>query len=209
MSQPTVCQRLFNDLFIVGLPNKFLWSDNHIKRLPGLHSEDSDVNKIILNEVTYVPRTIVAMVMLYDKGIEVQFKNRRDMYTAYDLITKHLNRWGELISHPLGGRKPPRAEELLMLEDFANFIFEDATFERATLEAEGVRTQTDFLSDFFATFGGRESVRKQRQGIIETTGDTYSTTPVTPQQIQPGSTIQTAWNNSPWSLISGNSRNSG
>ncbi len=206
MAQPTVCQRLFNELFIVGLPNKFLWSGDHLKRVPGLHSEDSEVNRVILNEVTYVPRSIIGMAMLFDKGVEVQFKDRRDMYTAHDLLTKHLDRWGEIIAHPLGGRKPPPADQLLVLEDFANFLYEDASFERATLEAQGVRTQTDYLSDFFAMFGGRESMRRQRRGVIEADGLIRTDAPTEHQPVQPGSTIQTAWNNSPWSLISGNSR---
>ena len=33
MGQPTVCQQLFNNLFVVGLPNKFLWSQETQERL--------------------------------------------------------------------------------------------------------------------------------------------------------------------------------
>ena len=209
MGQPTVCQQLFNNLFIVGLPNKFLWSEKHLQSVPGLHSEDQDMNRILLNEVTYVPRTAVAMVMLYDKGIEVQFQDRRDMLVVYDLIKRHLDRWGEIISHPLGGRKPPPAEELLMLEDFANFLYADAAFERSTLEAQGMRTESNFLNDFFSMFGGREEMRSRRRGLIEASDLPFGTQDVTPKPAQPGSLIQTAWNNSPWSLINGNLGNTG
>lgn len=208
MGQPTVCQQLFENLFIVGLPNKFLWTQKHLERVPGLHSDDPDVNRVFLNEVTYVPRTIVAMVMLYDKGMEVQFQDRRDMLVAYDLIKRHLDRWGEIISHPLGGRRPPPADELLMLEDFANYLYADAAFERSTLEAQGMRTESTFLSDFFSMFGGRDSMRNRRRGVIESSDLPFGTQEIGQAPApQPGSMIQTAWNNSPWSLVNGNSGN--
>ena len=96
-----------------------------------------------------------------------------------------------------------------MLEDFANFLYADAAFERSTLEAQGMRTESNFLNDFFSMFGGRDEMRSRRRGLIEATDLPFGTQDVTPKSTQPGSLIQTAWNNSPWSLINGNLGNTG
>ena len=42
----------------------------------------------------------------------------------------------------------------LMLEDFASYLYADAAFERSTLEAQGMRTESTFLSDFSTPFQG-------------------------------------------------------
>lgn len=201
--KPTVAYRLFHECFLVGIPNKFLWTDGHIKRVPGYSSPDEDTNRAMLNETTIVARTPVALVLLYDQGVEPVFQNRGDMLTIYNLLTEHLNRWGDIISNPISGRTPPPAEELLIMEDFTHHIYEDAMFEKDTLEAKGkLVSRRNSLEDFFQMFGGR-SHRRFTPRLTETP----LMDPVN-QPPQIGSNIQTAWNNSPWSLINGNSRHS-
>lgn len=202
-SKPTVAYRLFNECFLVSIQNKFLWTDHHLKRVPGLMTRDEDENRQILNERTIVARTPVALVLLYEDGVEPQFQNRNDMLTVYNLLTEHLNNWGDIISNPVSGRTPPPADELLIMENFTHFVYEDAMFEKETLEAKGVLVgRKDSLTDFFEMFGGRNHRRNVSRFGGQTNVDQDQ--PVTPASI--GSNIQTAWDNSPWSLINGNSR---
>lgn len=201
--KPTVAYRLFHEIFQVGIPNKFLWTEGHLKRVPGLQTADEDRNRQLLNEITVVGRTPVALVLLYDRGIDPIFQNRNDVLTVYNLLTQHLNRWSEIISNPISGRLPPPAEELLIMENFTHFLYEDAEFERETLEAKGKLVKREgSLDDFFAMFGGRS----HRRNVTQLT---QLTTPAQEPQNHGsmiGSNIQTAWDNSPWSLINGNSR---
>lgn len=199
MSEPTVAYRLFHDLFIVSIQNKFLWSDQLVKRVPGMSSNSEEVNQMLLNESTTVARTPVALILLYDKGIIPEFQNRNDMYVVHDLITRHLNRWGELISNPISGRKPPPEADLLKMDAYADFISEDANFHRDTLAAAGyVTDKNDFISQLLRKFGGSQ------QHILS---PIRQVTPIdVPNTIVPGNNIRDAWNNSVWGLISGNSR---
>lgn len=207
--QPTVAYRLFHEMFLVDIPNKFLWTEGHLKRLPGLHSNDEDENRIRLNECTTVARTPVAMVLLYENGVVPMFKNRRDMLTIYNLILEHLHNWSRILSNPLGGQKPPPAEELLMMENFMMYLYEDAMFEHDTLEAMNkAKAPRDGLEAFFMTFGGRNALNARQRPISQPTS-MGEMEPVPQPSIVPGSGIQTAWDNSPWSLISGHSGHTG
>lgn len=205
MSKPTVAWRLFNELFMVNIQNKFLWTDNHRKRLPGWSSHDSDVNQSLLNATTTVARTPVALILLFDKGIVTEFQNRNDAYIVHDLITQHLNRWGEIISNPLSGRRPPPEEDLYKMDMFAEHIADDANFHRATLEALGyVNVKSDFISDLLRAFGGSHRHDSRLGRVTEDLN-----IPEVTNTIVPGSSIRDAWDNSAWGMINGNSRHSG
>lgn len=205
MSEPTVAWRLFNELFMVNIQNKFLWTDDHRKRLPGWSSHDPDTNQMLLNSVTTVARTPVALILLFDKGIVAEFQNRNDIYIVHDLITRHLNRWGEIISNPLSGRHPPPEEDLYKMDMFAEHIAADANFHRATLEAQGRLTQkSDFISELLRAFGGSQR-HNSRLGRVTEENSVADITNV----IVPGNSIRDAWDNSAWGMINGNSRHSG
>lgn len=200
MSEPTVAYRLFHDLFLVSIQNKFLWTDHQIKRVPGMSSNSEETNQMLLNESTTVARTAVALILLYDKGIVAEFHNRNDMYVIHDLITRHLNRWGEIISNPLSSRKPPPESDLLKMDAFAEYIAVDANFHKDTLAAAGyVTDKNDFIAQLLRTFGGSQQHLSPIRQV----------TPVEteiPNVIIPGNSIRDAWDNSVWGLFSGNSR---
>lgn len=206
MSEPTVAYRLFHDTFMVRIQNKFLWTPEHMRRVPGMSSPDNEVTQHLLNETTVVARTAVGIILLYDKGIIAELTNRADMYTIHDLITRHLNNWGEIIANPISGRTPPPAEDLYKMDAYAEFISADAEFHRDAMEAMGrVSSKTDFISQLLSTFGGSQSNNKNliRQfDPMTQTEQPFNTAPMK-------NNIQDAWNNSAWGLISGNSRHSG
>jgi hypothetical protein len=205
MSEPTVAYRLFHDTFMVQVQNKFLWTPQHMRRVPGMSSQDNDVTQQLLNETSTVARTAIGIILLYDKGIIAELTNRHDIYTIHDLITRHLNRWGEIIANPISGRTPPPAEDLYKMDAYANFISADADFHREALAAMGhVTDKSDFISQLLSTFGGnqRHNLALIRQiDPLTQTEQQYIPAPMK-------NNIQDAWNNSAWGLLSGNSRHS-
>ncbi len=205
MSEPTVAYRLFHDTFMVRIQNKFLWTPEHMKRVPGMSSPNSDVTQQLLNEWTTVARTAVGIILLYDKGIIAELTNRADMFTIHDLITRHLNRWGEIIANPISGRTPPPAEDLYKMDLYASFISADADFHRDALAAMGrVTDKTDFISQLLSTFGGSQSNNRNLIRNFDPTTQTDQSFVPTPGK----NNIQDAWNSSAWGMISGNSRHS-
>ncbi len=187
---------------MVRIQNKFLWTPQHMKRVPGMSSVDADVTQQLLNETTVVARTAVGIILLYDKGIIAEPTNRADMYVIHDLITRHLNRWGEIIANPLSGRTPPPAEDLYKMDAYAQYIASDADFHREALAAMGrVTDKSDFISQLLSRYGG--SQRNNTNLIRQIDPLTQTSQPYAPVPMRNG--IQDAWTNSAWGLMRGNS----
>lgn len=70
---------------------------------------------------------IVRMAMLWSDGANVALVNRTDAPKIYQAISAHLHAWKEHMTQSYHAVKPP-FEDLLLLDQFANIIYEHAKF---------------------------------------------------------------------------------
>lgn len=192
---PTVCWRLFNEIFAVRIQNKFLWDDKITRRAIGYHYNDDDANKELVNMFTTVYRTPVAMAMLYDKGVELVVDQRKDCLTIYNLINRHLENWAALIASPIPGRIPPPAEDFLVLENFSVSLYEDAAFEQLTEDAKGMIREQNHIDQLLSPFGHRR--RKQKMLVTTSVDENITTQPIQNASKQ----MRSAWDSSPWGVV--------
>lgn len=164
---PTTAYQLFHSLFPVKIQNMFLISDKERQHRPGYNHEDPNIAAQTRSETVTVYRTPVAMTLLYDKGIIPYIVDRHDLLKIYELITQHLNDWASEIRNPVSNLTPPPPLDLLQLESFAQYIYEDAMFEKETLLAQGrVGEHDNTIADFLAMFGGRAKVTELRSVVV-------------------------------------------
>lgn len=183
--KPTVAYRLFNNVYPVKIQNMFLVSNTEKRHRPGYNSDDPAHESQTRMENTTVYRTPVGMTLLYDKGIIPYIVNKEDVLTIYDLITRHLNNWTREIQNPVSVLQPPPPVELLQLENFSQFIYEDAMFEQGNQDAKTrLANHDNTLENFLSLFGGRAAATQLR-----------TTATTDPQQL---ANLADAWDANPW-----------
>ena len=161
--KPTTAYQLFNNLYPVKLQNMHLVSGKEKVFRVGYNSDDPSVESQTRSEVTTVYRTPVGMALLYNKGIIPYIVGRQDVLTVYNLLITHLNNWAREIKNPVSVLTPPPPMELMQLENFSQFIYEDAMFERQNeMAAERIANHDTSLQNFLDLFGGRTNLNQLR-----------------------------------------------
>ena len=161
--KPTTAYQLFNNLYPVKLQNMHLVSGKEKVFRVGYNSDDPSVESQTRSEVTTVYRTPVGMALLYNKGIIPYTVGRQDVLAVYNLLITHLNNWAREIKNPVSVLTPPPPMELMQLENFSQFIYEDAMFERENeMAAERIANHDTSLQNFLDLFGGRTNLNQLR-----------------------------------------------
>lgn len=155
--KPTTAYKLFHNLYSVEISNLNLYGTTHAKRGIGLASLGNNFDSETLKRMTTeVLRTPVAMALLHDKGITVNICDIKDTLVVYDLIKTHLANWAAIAKDPTTVLTPPPLSDLLILDNYANHIYDYAEFERLSVKARhaGNDTSGESLNSIFALFGG-------------------------------------------------------
>lgn len=122
--QQTVAQHLWNHLYPIEIQNKFFYTEEHRRSLPGMSGvtyADEDLERWA-NDVTQVHRTAVQMVMLHDEGIPFLIIKPADMLSVYEKWNQHLWNWKQLLERPFCAKQPPPPEDFLKIENFISQI---------------------------------------------------------------------------------------
>lgn len=165
--KPTVAYQLFNHQFACRIQNMHLIKGVEKAHRTGYHSNDPDIEALTRSEYTEVYRTPVGMILLYDQGIIPYIVNKKDVLTIYNLITKHLNNWAREIQNPVSVLQPPPPLDLIQMETFSQYIYDDAMFEQASMGAKDrIANHDNSLQNFLDLFGGRSGLQQLRTTTV-------------------------------------------
>lgn len=194
----SVCYRLFYQTFYIQMQNKFFYTETHMKKLLGLSTGTEEGDRKFLNDYIELARTPVNMAVLHSQGIPFSILYAKDVITIYDLFTKHLNRWTEILSRPLCSIKPPPVEDFMIIENFLTsirYIAEQLMVEHQPKVNAPEAEFWDFFKSLFPTSNVVSPITVQPD-MFEGMDD---------QLYRPATNIREAWEKSTWGQNYGNS----
>ena len=189
----TPAYRLFHHSYPVMMQNKVIYPPKFCDKMGWLAGTKEQINAFY-NDYTAQAKTPVAMILLFDQGIEVSFVNILDLVQVYRDIKAHLEGWANEIKQPFGLRPPP-ADQLLLMDRYAQEIAYAAEQKILMLNLADPNSNAYNRDDFFASF----SSDMMLDGVD---GSPIAITPPEQHEIKNyDSPIFDAWDVSPWREI--------
>lgn len=195
-TNPTVAYLLFYKTFPIEMQNKFFYRGGRGSWLMGAPNTTDQEKQQFMNETIQVSRSPVGMMLLHHQRIPFSIVYPKDVITIFDLVKRHLDEWSDILTNPLrGNKKPPPAEDFVIMENFLKHITYIAEHYKQA-EALKSKDHKDYISEFESIFGGAfgfsspVSIDSDRQHSFE--------------QMRAVTNIKDAWDMSPWSKTDGN-----
>lgn len=183
----TPAWRLFFRSYPVMIQNRYLYPPEYVNKR-GLVAGTAEEIQAFYDDYTATSKTAVAMIMLYEQGVEVFFEKIDDLVAVYNDLHKHLSAWADQIKQPFG-MKPPPEEDLLSMDRFASQIAYAAENRLLELALTEIRAENYNRADYFAQFAG-DGIETGYIGIDPNKEQHYAAAYESP--------IFDAWSVSPW-----------
>lgn len=124
-----VSKELFNDYYYVYIP--FHCSQNieefKTRGIAGYHSKEQLAN--FMNSEVLVRATIPQIAKIIGAGELVRLYDINDATKMYNVIVEHLENW-LYIGQKYGGRYLPPINDLLILDELADYLFNHVIFDK-------------------------------------------------------------------------------
>lgn len=198
----TVCQHMFEHLYMIEIQHQFFYTKEHRESLPGMSgvtNSDEDTNHW-LNDVIEVQRTAVQLIYLHEQGIPFKIVYAKDLLTIYQKLNQHLQNWKDILERPFASKRPPPPSDFLMISNFLHQI---------GYVAETIARQQHYLG---ADKNPLISQEKEFWNFMDSFTKRYSFADLTinkqenftfPEQrfLEPVVDLKQAWEKSEWSKI--------
>lgn len=150
---PSAGERIFSELFSVEISNAVSSVPEYeVFKLGDLATRDGGYGEY-LADTQSVYKTINNIIELFRIGIVVGFSNYLDAGHVYNILDEHLNDWEEVLNNPVRCQEPPPAEDIVLIQQYMESIYEAAVFANGTLNRKAVLERRKFNPGFAGMFG--------------------------------------------------------
>lgn len=118
----TVAEHIFKDVWLVQVPEMYLYSKEYLEVAGYPSSGDKDIDREMLRANRDMYLTIAGITLLHDEGARIIFKNPEDTGKIYKLLREHLENWKWVVDTQLNGVNPP-VDDLRKMDALAAAIY--------------------------------------------------------------------------------------
>lgn len=131
---------LWDILYKVKVPMQYLISETYIREfgIPSSGNKEIDAAQNSQYTVTYL--NIDRMVELYREGAPIYVLESEAPKKIYEAISEHLHAWKDTIENGINVNAAPY-EDLILLDNFAHAIYENAKYTLTSSEPESPFTK--------------------------------------------------------------------
>lgn len=161
----TVAYKLFHTPILVDIKNMFYYKggrNGHMSKVLGFASGNDDKDREFMHDYTTISLTPIGIILLYDKGIPVHFRQVEDMINVYQWLKKHLENWSNQIRQPFG--LPPPKEDLMIMDRYAEHL---SIHAEEAIERIAFLTKKPVQSDTFDIFSAYDSPLRVKRAVSD------------------------------------------
>lgn len=108
------------------------YSKEYNEKVGHISTGDPREDEKLMNEEVHVGGSIEDILRLYRKGVNVTFRDGKDMVEIYEVLVEHLNNWIEYINYDPNVKNAPLSA-LNLMEEFCQDIFDQVRGFRGTV----------------------------------------------------------------------------
>lgn len=131
---------LWDILYKVKVPMQYLISETYIREFGMPSSGDKAIDAAQNSQYTVTFLNIDRMVELYKEGAPVYVLEPEAPKKIYEAISEHLQAWKDTVENGINVNSAPY-EDLILLDNFAHAIYENAKYTLTSAEPESPFTK--------------------------------------------------------------------
>lgn len=137
-----IVDQLFTNKYWMKVEERAFHSIEDIEEIGILGVNTMDDAEKLLNSFRTVRTTIVDLAYYYDRGIKLQFVDKKDVAEIFNIINKHLNNWLTICNRHGYIHHIPPIEDFELLDNLAEklypFITSDSVLRKYVKEMGGL-----------------------------------------------------------------------
>ncbi len=123
--QMDTAARIFDDLYMVRVPDLQTRSNDHIKIFGMPVTGNGQIDRELSNQKITVMLPIARLAEMYEEGIPISVIKYDDTKKIFESVQSHLLAWKTILTHGINIGDAP-VDDLIILDRFAHGVYEHA-----------------------------------------------------------------------------------